>query len=125
LTSFVIAGSVGGLAGFLEGLHGGIVSPGHMGWHESGLILMMVILGGIGTLYGAILGAFAMIFLQDWFQEITEHWMLLMGVFVIAVVLFLPRGIAGLIEDLAGKLDKSVADPEGLTGEKPGKPDDI
>ncbi|MCP4009863.1 MAG: branched-chain amino acid ABC transporter permease [Proteobacteria bacterium] len=125
LTSFVIAGSIGGLAGFLEGLHGGIVSPGHLGWHESGLILMMVILGGIGTLYGAILGAFAMIFLQDWFQELTEHWMLLMGVFVIAVVLFLPRGIAGLIEDLAGKFDNPATDPEGLTEGKPGSPDDI
>ena len=101
------------------------MSPGHLGWHESGLILMMVILGGIGTLYGTILGAFAMIFLQDWFQEITEHWMLLMGIFVIAVVLFLPRGIAGLIEDLAGKLDKPVADPGVPTRENPGEPDDI
>ncbi len=86
---------------------------------------MMVILGGIGTLYGAILGAFAMIFLQDWFQELTEHWMLLMGVFIIAVVLFLPRGIAGLIEYLAGKFDKPVANRVALDRENPGNPDDV
>ena len=124
LVSFVIAGSIGGLAGFLEGMHGGIVSPGHLGWHESGLILMIVILGGMGTLYGPILGAFAMIFLQDWFQELTVHWILLMGVFVIAVVLFLPRGIAGLIEDLAAKLDKPATDSERLAAEKNGESSD-
>lgn len=104
--SFVIAGTLAGLAGFLEGMHTGIVSPAHLGWHESGTVMMMVILGGIGTLYGPVLGAFAMVFLQDWFQELTEHWLLLMGGFVIAVVLFLPNGIAGLIQQLGERLGR-------------------
>ena len=98
LVSFVLAGTLAGFAGFLEGMHTGIVSPAHLGWHESGTVMMMVILGGIGTLYGPVMGAFAMVFLQDWFQELTEHWLLLMGSFVIAVVLFLPNGMAGLVQ---------------------------
>ncbi|KAA3628634.1 MAG: branched-chain amino acid ABC transporter permease [Proteobacteria bacterium] len=106
LVSFVIAGTLAGFAGFLEGLHTGIMSPAHLGWHESGTAMMMVILGGIGTLYGPVVGAFAMVYLQDWFQELTEHWLLLMGGFVIAVVLFLPNGIAGLIPQLTGRLRK-------------------
>lgn len=106
LVSFVIAGTLAGFAGFLEGLHTGIMSPAHLGWHESGTVMMMVILGGIGTLYGPVLGAFAMVFLQDWFQELTEHWLLLMGGFVIAVVLFLPHGIAGVIHTVSARLGK-------------------
>ena len=104
LVSFVIAGTLAGFAGFLEANHGGIMSPAHLGWHESGTVMMIVILGGRGTLYGPVLGAFAMGFLQDYFQELwSDHWLLLMGVFVIAVVLFLPNGIAGLFARLTGK----------------------
>ncbi len=104
LVSFVIAGTLAGFAGFLEANHGGIMSPAHLGWHESGTVMMIVILGGMGTLYGPVLGAFAMGFLQDYFQELwSDHWLLLMGVFVIAVVLFLPNGIAGLFARLTGK----------------------
>jgi len=106
LVSFVIAGTLAGFAGFLEGMHTGIVSPAHLGWHESGTVMMMVILGGIGTLYGPVMGAFAMVFLQDWFQEVTEHWLLLMGGFVIAVVLFLPNGIAGLIQQISQRIGR-------------------
>jgi len=118
LVSFVIAGTVAGFAGFLDGVHSGIVSPAHLGWHESGTVIMMVILGGMGTLYGSVLGAFAMVFLQDWFQELTEHWLLLMGGFVIAVALFLPNGIAGLVERLGARLGGSA--PERKGGEAPG-----
>jgi len=104
LTSFVIAGTLAGFAGFLEANHGGIMSPAHLGWHESGMAMMVVILGGMGTLYGPVLGAFAMGFLQDYFQELwSDHWLLLMGFFVIAVVLFLPNGIAGLLARLGNR----------------------
>lgn len=117
LVSFVIAGTLAGFAGFLEGLHTGIMSPAHLGWHESGTVMMMVILGGIGTLYGPVLGAFAMVFLQDWFQELTEYWLLLMGGFVIAVVLFLPNGIAGLIQSLTARLARKSPVTEESRGE--------
>ena len=104
LISFVIAGTLAGFAGFLEANAGGIISPAHLGWHESGTIMMVVILGGMGTLYGPVLGAFAMGFLQDYFQEIwSAHWLLLFGIFIIVVVLFLPTGIAGLFSQIVDK----------------------
>jgi branched-chain amino acid transport system permease protein len=101
LVSFVIAGTLAGFAGFLEAMHTSIISPAHLGWHESGTAMMTVILGGMGTLHGPVLGAFAFGFLHDWLQEVTEYPTLFMGLFVIAVVLFLPRGIVGLPADLA------------------------
>jgi branched-chain amino acid transport system permease protein len=104
LVSFVIAGTLAGFAGFLEANAGGIMSPAHLGWHESGTIMMIVILGGMGTLYGPVLGAFAMGFLQDYFQDIwSAHWLLLLGIFIIVVVLFLPNGIAGLLSKIVDK----------------------
>ncbi|TVR98897.1 MAG: branched-chain amino acid ABC transporter permease [Rhodospirillales bacterium] len=97
LASFVIAGTLAGLAGFLEAAHGGYVSPGHLGWHQSGLVMMVVILGGMGTVYGPLLAAFAFGLLQDQVQDWTAYTGLAVGVFVIAVVLLLPRGLAGLV----------------------------
>jgi len=97
LASFVIAGTLAGLAGFLEAVHTGYVSPGHLSWHESGTILMVVILGGRGTLYGPVLGAFAFGLLRNGLQDVTEHWLLFMGLFIVVLVLFMPGGVAGLI----------------------------
>ncbi len=111
LISFVIAGTFAGLAGFLEAAHTEYVSPSHLGWHESGLVLMYVILGGMGTLYGPVLGAFVMGLLHDQFQDLTEHFNLVMGFFVIAVVLFLPDGVAGLVARLGRARGGGPADP--------------
>ena len=101
LVSFVIAGMLAGLAGYLGAAQFGIVNPAHLGWRESGRALMVVILGGTGTLFGPALGAFVFVLLEDWFSSLTEHWLLLMGGFVIGVVLLLPNGIAGLLLRLA------------------------
>ena len=104
LVSFVIAGTLAGFAGFLEAAASGIISPAHLGWHESGTIMMVVILGGMGTLYGPVRGAFVMGFLQDYLQEIwSAHWLLLLGIFIIVVVLFLPKGIAGLFSQTVNR----------------------
>ncbi|NCF10094.1 MAG: branched-chain amino acid ABC transporter permease [Gammaproteobacteria bacterium] len=116
LVSFIIAGTLAGFAGFLEAMHTSIISPAHLGWHESGNVMMTVILGGIGTLHGPVLGAFAFGFLHDWLQDVTEHPTLYMGIFVIAVVLFLPRGIAGLPADIARWLRRK---PPGDGGSPP------
>ena len=121
LVSFVISGTLAGFAGFLEATHTGFVSPATLGWHESGMILMIVILGGIGTLYGPVLGAFVMVLLQDKLQEISDLWLLLMGFFVVAVVLFLPNGIAGLVARLAGAGPANGAE-ESDQGRKPAAP---
>jgi branched-chain amino acid transport system permease protein len=93
----VIAGVLAGLAGYLGAAQFGFVNPAHIGWRESGRVLIVVILGGCGTLWGPIIGAFVIILLEDVVSGLTEHWLLLMGGFVIGIVLLLPGGIAGLI----------------------------
>lgn len=97
LVAFVIAGTLAGLAGYLNAVQFGVVNPAILGWRESGLVLMMVILGGMGTLFGPVLGAFVIVLLETWLEGLTEHWLLVFGVFVVAVVLFLPNGLAGLL----------------------------
>ncbi len=108
LIAFVIAGTLAGLAGFLEAARGTFATPAHLGWHESGHVLMIVILGGMGTLYGPILGAFVMLLMEDYFATLTERWLLIMGVFVILVVMLLPDGIAGALRRL-GRLGRRGA----------------
>ncbi len=100
LAAFVLAGTLAGLAGYLAALQFGFVNPELLSWHYSGNVLMMVILGGMGSLSGAVAGAFAMTFLQELFSGFTKHWQLLMGAFVVVVALTLPRGLAGLAADL-------------------------
>jgi branched-chain amino acid transport system permease protein len=117
LVAFVIAGTMAGFAGYLEAVSTGIVSPGHLHWHNSGLVLMLVILGGMGTLYGPVLGAFILGLLHDQVQEVTEHWHLVQGVFVIFVVLLLPRGIAGLVARLSGRAPESDMAENGVADE--------
>lgn len=96
LVCFAIAGGLAGLAGYLGAAQYGNVNPDMMGWHLSGGGLMMVILGGMGTLAGPVVGAAAMLTLEVAFQGMTKHWQLLMGTFVVLVALFLPRGLIGL-----------------------------
>ncbi len=109
LVGFVIAGTIAGLAGFLEAAHVSFITPAYMSWHESGIAIVMVVLGGMGTLYGAVIGAFVVVLLQDFLPEITEHWQLLMGVIIIAVVLFLPNGIAGIIQSVGHRFSRDKA----------------
>ena len=96
LVCFAIAGGLAGLAGYLAAAQHGNVNPDMMGWHLSGGGLMMVILGGMGTLTGPVVGAVAMLALEVAFQGVTKHWQLLMGGFIVLVALFLPRGLIGL-----------------------------
>ena len=97
LAAFVIAGTLAGLAGYLDATQYGFVNPDLFGWRLSGAVLMVVILGGMGTLYGPMLGAFAWVLLQDALIDTTRHWLLPMGIFIMLAVLFLPQGLAGLI----------------------------
>jgi branched-chain amino acid transport system permease protein len=107
LVSFVIAGMLAALAGYLGAVQFGYVNPAHMGWRESGRVLMVVILGGTGTLFGPVLGAFVFVLLEDLLSGLTEHWLLIMGGVVVGVVLLLPNGIAGLLLHAAGPRPRS------------------
>jgi len=101
LVGFVIAGALAGMAGYLDAAQFGFVNPDLFGWRQSGNVLMMVILGGMGTLYGPILGAFALVLMQDFLTEATKHWLLPMGLFIILAVLALPGGLSGIGAQLA------------------------
>jgi len=104
LACFVLSGVLAGMAGYFAAAQFGFVSPDLLGWHQSGGVLMMVILGGMGTLNGAVLGAFSMMLLELGFQglpvvggmDIGKHWQLLMGGFIVVVVLLLPHGLLGI-----------------------------
>jgi len=109
LAAYVLSGALAGLAGYLAALQFGFVNPEILGWHTSGNVLMMVILGGMGTLHGAVVGAFAFILLQEalsnqaFFGAVAKHWQLTLGLFIIAVALFLPKGLAGLFSRRGAK----------------------
>ena len=94
LVCFVLAGMLAGLAGWLAAAHDGLVNPEMLSWHQSGQLLMMVILGGMGTPSGPLLGAAALKLLELGFQGWTKHWQLLLGLFIVLSVLFIPRGLA-------------------------------
>jgi branched-chain amino acid transport system permease protein len=98
LVCFVLAGMLAGLAGWLTAAHDGLVNPEMLSWHQSGQLLMMVILGGMGTPSGPIIGAAALKVLELVFQGWTKHWQLLLGGFIVLTVLLLPRGLAQLFE---------------------------
>jgi branched-chain amino acid transport system permease protein len=95
LAIFTISGAIGGLAGYFAAVQFGFVNPEMLSWHQSANVLLMVILGGMGNLIGAVVGAFALVLAQDLFSSLTKHWLLLMGAFVIVVVVLLPGGLIG------------------------------
>jgi branched-chain amino acid transport system permease protein len=96
LASFTLAGALAGLAGYLSAMQFGFVNPELLSWHQSGNVLLMLILGGIGSHYGAVVGAFAFVALTEIFQALTTHWQLLLGGAIIVLVIFLPGGIASV-----------------------------
>ena len=104
LVAFTIAGAICGLAGALLVNHTAYLTPEFMNWTRSGELMFMVILGGIATASGPLLGAAAFLLLEDLLQGwsvlpkfVTEHWQLYLGVILVLVVLFARRGLAGLL----------------------------
>ena len=102
LAAFVLAGTVAGVAGALYTQFQGSVSPDAFLWTTSGQALLMVIIGGTGTLGGAFLGAAAFILLQSLVSSYTERWMLILGLTFVLLVLFAPGGIVGTLRGRVG-----------------------
>ena len=102
LAAFTLSGGIAGLAGFLFAVKDGFVNPELMSWHLSGAVLIMIILGGLGHLRGALIGAFAFALLQEFFKSeaifghFAKHWLLGLGLTIIASVALLPKGLVGL-----------------------------
>jgi branched-chain amino acid transport system permease protein len=98
LAAFTLAGAVAGLAGVLFANLNGFVSPAMMQWSQSGMLMMMVILGGVGHLYGGVIGAIAFLLLEEFLSHYTMHWQLGLGAVLLGVVLFAPNGITSLLK---------------------------
>jgi branched-chain amino acid transport system permease protein len=97
LTAFVMAGAVCGLAGALLANQTEYITPDFMHWTRSGEIMFMVILGGMGTLIGPVVGALVLLLLEDLLSAWTVHWQIILGPFLVVVVLFARRGLYGLL----------------------------
>jgi branched-chain amino acid transport system permease protein len=97
LTCFVIAGTLCGLAGALLANHTDFVSPAMMYWTRSGDLIIMVVLGGMGSVIGPVFGAIALLVLEETLSGITEYWQIILGPLLLLVVLFARGGIDGLL----------------------------
>jgi branched-chain amino acid transport system permease protein len=96
LACFVIAGALAGLAGALAANQAKFVSPALLDWVLSGQLMIMVILGGVGRLYGGAIGAAVLLVLEEVLSAYTIHWQLAVGLVLLAIVLYAPQGLAGL-----------------------------
>jgi branched-chain amino acid transport system permease protein len=105
LVAFVISGTVAGLAGVLLANASGFVGPAYLAWTRSGELIVMVVLGGMGTVIGPVLGAAALLLLEEFIPQGLdalragwgEHWRIVLGPLLLGVVLFAPRGLLGLL----------------------------
>jgi branched-chain amino acid transport system permease protein len=105
LVAFVIAGAAAGLAGALLANQTRFINPDAMHWTKSGELMIMVILGGGGTLFGPVLGAALLLGLETVLLTMTEHWMFVLGPILVLIVLFARRGLWGF---LAGTGDEDA-----------------
>ena len=96
LVAFALGGMVAGLAGALFANLTGLASPNLLQWTQSGTLLVMVIIGGVGYLYGGVVGAVVLLGLEETLVGVTEHWHIVLGLLLLAVVLFAPKGVAAL-----------------------------
>jgi branched-chain amino acid transport system permease protein len=95
LAAFALSGALAGLAGALLANHALYISPQSLHWTTSGILIVMVVLGGMGSLVGPVLGAAALLLAEDTLSSYTEHWQIVLGPLFLLVVLFARRGLYG------------------------------
>jgi len=98
LTAYVIAGVMCGIAGLLQANYNDFVSPAFMKWDRSGDLIIMVVFGGMGTLWGPVVGALAFLMLEEFLADAMRLWRFWMGVILILVVLFARGGIDSFLD---------------------------
>jgi len=103
LLAYVISGMLAGLSGFFLANHTEFVSPAFMSWQRSGELIFMAVLGGVGSLHGAIIGAIAYLIAEDALSHLTEHWRVIFGPLIILFVLFTRGGIVGMLRQLGSR----------------------
>ena len=97
---FTVAGMVAGFAGSISAQHTLFIAPNLLNWTTSGEVLVMVILGGLGTLVGPVLGAASIVFLRHELSSLTDYWGAILGGFLILVVLSRQNGLVGALSSL-------------------------
>jgi branched-chain amino acid transport system permease protein len=100
LFAFTVSAVYGAVGGAILGVNSGIADPELAYWLQSGNLVFMTVLGGFSSIFGPPLGAFAFIFLQDRLMSATEYWRLALGVVLVCIVLFFPRGMVGILDGL-------------------------
>jgi branched-chain amino acid transport system permease protein len=106
LAAFTLAGGLAGLAGVLVANQSGFVSPALMQWNQSGMLMIMVILGGVGQLYGGFVGALVFLVLEEVLSSYTIYWQFGLGAVLLAVVLLTPNGLMSLLHRRPGGISK-------------------
>ena len=106
LAAYVIAGALAGLSGFLLANATEFVSPAYMSWQRSGELIVMVLLGGLGSLNGAIIGTAAYLLTEEWLAGFTENWKVIFGPMLVLVVLFARGGLLGVWTELVRRFGR-------------------
>ena len=104
LIAFVISAAFGAAAGAILGLRTGLADPELLYWTHSGQLVFMTVLGGFGNFFGPIIGALTFTLLQDQLQSMTQYWRFVLGAILATLVVFFPRGVAGLVDDASRRL---------------------
>ncbi|MRG71418.1 branched-chain amino acid ABC transporter permease [Alphaproteobacteria bacterium HT1-32] len=113
LSAFVLAGFVAGVGGALFAFFGRYASASYMFYHVSGEAVVWAIIGGVGTLFGPIVGTGLLIVLREELSHVWDHYLLLVGVAVIVVVIFAPRGLGGIYTALVTRLARESRSDKG------------
>ncbi len=108
LAAYVLSALVCALAGFFLANLTGFVSPAYLAWPVSGELIVMVVLGGVGTVVGPVVGAVGLLLLEEILKAITEHWMALFGPLIVIIVLVLRRGLWSMLPGTHGADEKET-----------------
>jgi branched-chain amino acid transport system permease protein len=120
LLGFVISGAIGGVAGYMNATLYGFSGPDSLFWTVSGEAILMVILGGVGSLLGPVVGAALYVGLSHYAVSYTDHWRLFVGLAFIALVMFAPEGIVKIVQDRLGRWSATRTDEGKLAvGKEP------
>ena len=110
LIAFTISGAIAGVAGYFAAAQFGFVAPQMLGWHVSATVLVMVLIGGLRSVVGPLVGALVLLGLEEVLKAATPYWKLAEGLAVIAIVLMLPNGVRQLLSMVLGSSDNEARD---------------
>lgn len=119
LIAFVISGALAGLSGYLAAMQFGFVAPQMLGWHQSATVLVMVLIGGLSTVTGPLIGALVLLGLEEVLKASLEAWKLVEGLIVIAIVLLVPNGVRQLWPMLSGRTGGGEAEHKAAAAAAP------